>query len=48
MKLGDKVLYKNDLYEILYVYDNGMFEIKKIEMLHKVELVYEDDIVYYV
>nr|WP_309101344.1 hypothetical protein [Fredinandcohnia onubensis] len=45
MKLGDKVVYKNDLYEVLYVYENGMYEIKQMELLFKVELVNRNDLI---
>ncbi|WP_157256247.1 hypothetical protein [Bacillus timonensis] len=45
MKQGDKVVYNNDLYEVLYVYENGMYEIKQMEILFKVELVNENDII---
>lgn len=45
MKLGDKVVYKNDLYEVLYVYENGMYEIKQMELLYKVELVNRNDLI---
>ena len=45
MKQGDKVVYKNDLYEVLYVYENGMYEIKQMEFLFKVELVNECDLI---
>ncbi|MFS0864817.1 hypothetical protein [Fredinandcohnia sp. 179-A 10B2 NHS] len=48
MKLGDKVLYKNDLYEVLYIYENGMYEIKRMEFLQRVELVNEQEIVLFV
>ncbi|WP_449538573.1 hypothetical protein [Ferdinandcohnia sp. Marseille-Q9671] len=45
MKQGDKVVYKNDLYEVLYAYENGMYEIKQMEFLFNVELVNENEIV---
>lgn len=45
MKLGDKVVYNNDLYEVLYVYENGMYEIKQMELLFKVELVNKSDLI---
>ncbi|WP_180271298.1 hypothetical protein [Fredinandcohnia onubensis] len=45
MKLGDKVVYKDDLYEVLYVYENGMYEIKQMELLFKVELVNQNDLI---
>ncbi|MFT4416162.1 hypothetical protein ACLM5H_20060 [Fredinandcohnia humi] len=44
MRLGDKVLYNNNLYEVLYIYENDMYEIKKMEFLHKVELVNGKDL----
>ncbi|MEH7223995.1 hypothetical protein V7112_09305 [Bacillus sp. JJ1566] len=45
MKQGDKVVYNNDLYEVLYVYENGMYEIKQMELLFKVELVNKSDLI---
>ncbi|MDR4888278.1 hypothetical protein RGU12_12105 [Fredinandcohnia sp. QZ13] len=45
MKQGDKVVYNNDLYEVLYVYENGMYEIKQMEFLFKVELVNQNDLI---
>ncbi|MEH7238753.1 hypothetical protein [Bacillus sp. JJ1562] len=45
MKQGDKVVYNNDLYEVLYVYENGMYEIKQMEFLFRVELVNKSDLI---
>lgn len=43
IKLGDKVKYKGEIYEVIHLYDTGMIEIKK-ENLYIVELVTESQI----
>ncbi|WP_159439987.1 hypothetical protein [Bacillus sinesaloumensis] len=45
MKQGDKVVYNNALYEVVFAYENGMYEIKQMEFLFKVELVNESDLI---
>ncbi|WP_156187014.1 hypothetical protein [Bacillus sp. FJAT-27231] len=43
IKLGDKVKYKGEIYEVIHLYDTGMMEIKK-ENSYIVELVTESQI----
>lgn len=43
MDRGMKVLYKEELYEILHVYETGFCEIQKIET-GKVSLVHMEDL----
>ncbi|MDQ0226603.1 hypothetical protein [Metabacillus niabensis] len=46
MTIGSKVYYKNEMYKVIYIYNTGMCEIKKLGLNNKVELVQLTDITY--
>lgn len=45
MAINDKVLYSGDVYKIIYDYKNGQYEIMRDDLLRKVELVTENQII---
>jgi hypothetical protein len=44
MKIGDKVIYNRDLYQILYIYTTGYCEIRKEKANYTFELVHMKDL----
>lgn len=42
--IGDKVLYKDKIYNVIYIYNSGYIEIKEKGNMFKVELVHYSEI----
>lgn len=44
MRVGDIVIYKDEQYKILWSYNNGQFEIKKINSLNVVIIAHGSEL----
>lgn len=42
IKVGDKVLYRSEKYEVIFIYDSGYIEIKKVPW--SIELVHVSEV----